>query len=347
MTPLEHALAYAARGWRVHPIPPGHKHPAGMGRWQDNATTDAVRIGKYWTLNPDHGICIATGPESGVFAIDIDPDDGGDDSLRALEATHGPLPDTIESLTGGGGRHLLYRWPDEGEIRNSASGVLGVGIDVRGVGGQIVVAPTIHPQTGVAYAWEIEHDPLDGLAPAPAPAWLLELLQRDPAATTPRREKRQRPAGAEMMPGEWWAAGTTWPDELTRHGWTLHSTHHDASGGYYEMWTRPGKSIREGASASLYYLGSDVLKVFTSNAAPFTAESTWSLWGFHVAYEHGGDFEAAARTVRRTMPQASALPHAEMVNTRAVQSEPREWTKSTGRVCPACQSTNVSERPSV
>jgi len=344
MTPLEHALAYAARGWRVHPIPPGHKHPAGMGRWQDNATTDAVRIRKYWGLNPDHGICIATGPESGVFAIDIDPDDGGDDSLRALEATHGPLPDTIESLTGGGGRHLLYRWPDEGEIRNSASGVLGVGIDVRGIGGQIVVAPTIHPATGVAYAWEIEHDPLDGLAPAPAPAWLLELLQRDPAATTPRREKRQRPAGAEMMPGEWWAAGTTWPDELTRHGWTLHSTHHDASGGYYEMWTRPGKSIREGASASLYYLGSDVLKVFTSNAAPLAAESTWSLWGFHVAYEHGGDFEAAARAVRRTMPQATAgaaaAPTAPSVNTRAVQSDSLP-------ACPCCGSGNTIEKVSV
>lgn len=335
MTPLEHALAYAARGWRVHPIPPGLKHP-GMDRWQENATTDTGRIGKYYGLNPDHGVCIVTGAESGVFAIDIDPDDGGDDSLRALEAQYGPLPDTVESVTGGNGRHLLFAWPDTGDIRNSASGVLGVGIDVRGTGGQIVVAPTVHPN-GRRYAWEVEHDPLDGVAVAPAPAWLLDLLQREPAATEPRREKRQRPSGAEMMPGDWWAAGTSWPDELARHGWALHSTHTDAAGGYYEMWTRPGKSVREGASASLYYLGSDVLKVFTSNAAPLAAESTYTLWGFHVAMEHGGDFEAAARAVRRTMPQASATP---VVNTRAVQSDSLP-------VCPCCGSGNTIEKVSV
>lgn len=168
----------------------------------------------------------------------------------------------------------------------------------------------------------------------------VELLQRDPTATAPRREKRQRPAGAEMMPGEWWESRTCWPDELTRHGWALHSTHHDASGGYYEMWTRPGKSIREGASASLYYLGSDVLKVFTSNAAPLTAESTWSLWGFHVAYEHGGDFEAAARAVRRTMPQATASAATPSVNTRAVQSDSLP-------ACPCCGSGNTIEKVSV
>lgn len=300
MTPLEHALAYAARGWRVHPIPPGEKYPKGHGRWQDNATTDPERITKYYTINPDHGVCIATGQESGLFAVDIDPDDGGDDSLRALEAQYGPLPETVESLTGGGGRHLLFRWPDQGDVRNSASGVLGVGIDVRGTGGQIVAAPTIHPN-GMPYTWEIEHDPLDGIAVADAPGWLLEMLQADPTATEPRRPKLARLAADGVLPGDWWASRTTWPDELVRHGWALHSTHSDASGGYYELWTRPGKTIREGASASLYYRGSDVLTVFSSNAAPLAAESTYSLWGFHVAMEHGNDFAAAASAVRTSM----------------------------------------------
>ena len=122
MTPLEASLHYAARGWRVHPVPPGEKYPAGMGEWQRNATTDAARITKYYTLNPDHGVCIATGRESGVFAVDIDPDHGGDDSLRALEARYGELPDTVESLTGGGGRHLLFAWPSGQHPR---AGVLG------------------------------------------------------------------------------------------------------------------------------------------------------------------------------------------------------------------------------
>jgi putative DNA primase/helicase len=304
VTPLDHALAYAARGWRVHPIPPGFKHP-NMPRWQQNATTDPARITRYYTQNADHGVCIATGPESGVFAIDIDPDDGGDDSLRALEAQYGPLPDTVQSLTGGGGLHYLFAWPDGVEIRNSASGVLGVGIDVRGVGGQIVVAPTVHPGTGHEYRWEIEHDPFDGLAPVPAPDWLLELLARPVGASEPRQPPRKRLA-SDPLPGDWWEAQTSWPDQLGRRGWALHSQHTDAGGGYYELWTRPGKTTRDGASASLYWQGSDVLKVFTSNATPLQAEKTYSLWGFHVAMEHGGDFEGAARAVRKTMPRTES-----------------------------------------
>jgi hypothetical protein len=131
MTPLEHALYYAARGWRVIPIKPGFKYPQGIERWQEKATTDPERITRYWTTNPDHGIGIATGAESGLWVLDVDPDDGGDDSLAALEARHGALPDTVEAITGGGGRHLVFAWPTDGtEIRNSASGVLGVGLDV-------------------------------------------------------------------------------------------------------------------------------------------------------------------------------------------------------------------------
>lgn len=309
MTPLDHALAYAARGWRVAPIPPGHKHPAGITDWQAKATTDPDRIRRYWTAHPTHGVCIVTGPESGVWALDIDPDDGGDDSLCALEAAYGPLPDTVQSLTGGGGTHYLFAWPDEGEIRNSASGVLGVGIDVRGVGGQIVVAPTIHPN-GHPYAWEVEHDPLDGIAVQPAPQWLVELLQRPLGVDEPRRPKSTRPPTGDMLPGDWWCARTTWPDELQRRGWTLHSTHHDSAGGYYELWTRPGKTIREGASASLYYGGSDTLKVFSSNAQPLQADATYQLWGFEVAYAYGGDFTAGARAVRGMMdgPRLAVAP---------------------------------------
>lgn len=299
MSPLDHALYYASRGWRVIPIPPGYKHPFGIDRWQEKATTDPERIRRHWTKHPDHGIGIATGAESGLWVLDIDPDDGGDDSLAALEARHGTLPDTVEAITGGGGRHLVFAWPTDGtEIRNSASGVLGVGLDVRGVGGQFVVAPTIHPETHQAYAWEIEHDPFDGLAPAPAPAWLLEQLAAEVGTAQPRRERRERPVDGDL-PGDLFAAQTTWADELGRDGWTLHSTHTDAAGGYYELWTRPGKTVKDGASASLYWHGSDVLKVFTSNAAPLRANETYTLFGYEAAMRHGGDHQAAARAIRK------------------------------------------------
>ena len=73
-----------------------------------------------------------------------------------------------------------------------------------------------------------------------------------------------------------------------------------------------------GASASLYYHGSDVLKVFTSSAAPLVADETYTLWGFHVALEHGGDHAAAARHVRALMPsrpRRARCPHCGSTNT--------------------------------
>ena len=322
MTPLDHALAYANLGWRVAPAKPGTKRPS-IDQWQKLANNDPVRIRRYWTKHPDHGVCIVTGIESAIFAIDIDPDKGGDDSLRALETVHGPLPDTAESLTGGGGRHLIYRWPTDGDIRNNQSGRLGIGIDIRGTGGQIVAPPTIHPN-GRGYHWEVEHSPLDGHAVAEAPGWLLDLLNTDPAASEPRRTPRPRIHG-EVLPGEWWEANTDWPTELARYGWQLHSTHNDATGEYYELWTRPGKHPDEGASASLYYKGSNVLKVFSTDAAPLRPDETYTLWGFHVTNEHSGDFETAARVVGGMM--------------RARPGEPTVINMP----CPKCGSTNTNE----
>jgi hypothetical protein len=154
VTPLDAALDYAARGWRVIPVPNGEKFPRGFPNWQTAGTTDTATITTWWTTNPDHGVGILTGPESGIFVIDIDVADGkaGDDTLHDLEAIHGQLPATATVRTGSGGLHLYFTWPDGTDIRNSASGALGPGIDVRGAGGFVVAPPSVHPN-GHPYQW--------------------------------------------------------------------------------------------------------------------------------------------------------------------------------------------------
>lgn len=303
MSPLDHALAYAALGLNVVPIPTGCKYPKGINNWEKLATTDTKRITAYWTKHPAHGIGIATGPNSGVFVVDIDPRDGGDDSLKALETKYGPLPETVETLTGGGGRHIYFQWPAAGEIHNSASGVLGVGIDVRGIDGQVLAPPTIHPTTGTPYVFEIVHDLLDGHPIHVAPDWLVELLQTPPPNTEPRRERLPRLGD---LPGDIWASTTTWAEQLHKYGASLHSQHADAGGSGYEMWTRPGKHKEQGASASLYYKGSDVLKVFTSNWPGLTNGQTYTLWGYHVTLEHNNNYNEAAREHAKTQRAETA-----------------------------------------
>ncbi|MEJ7719803.1 MAG: bifunctional DNA primase/polymerase [Ilumatobacteraceae bacterium] len=130
----------------------------------------------------DDGASIVTGAAPRLVVVDVDPRHDGDDTLNDLETEHGPLPDTVESVTGGGGRHIYLRMPDGSTYpRNDQTGItLGAGVDIRGDGGQVVAPPTIHPDTHVEYVWEVEHSPFDGVAVAAAPDWLVELLTAQP-----------------------------------------------------------------------------------------------------------------------------------------------------------------------
>lgn len=283
--PLTEALAYAARGWRLLPITPGQKYPP-IKAWQDAATTDTTIITSWWTgLYKDHGIGIATGPGSGIWVLDVDDYE----AFRQLEQDHEPLPDTLTSITGSGGYHFLFTYPTDGTvIRNNAGTRLGQGLDVRGDGGQIVAPPTIHPN-GNAYAW----DTGQGDQPVQAPAWLIELVADRPAGPAPI-VLRDTPSGSR--PGDEWAAATDWAQILEPDGWQLH--HADRTTGE-RFWTRPGKTTRDGASATTGWSSADTLHVFTSSMATWglVEEETYTKLGYVATTRHRGDHTAAARSL--------------------------------------------------
>lgn len=123
------------------------KHPRVKRQDAIDATgQDWARWFKSW---PDMNIGILTGSDTEVMVLDIDPRHGGDDSLEKLEATHGNLPATLTANTGGGGTHYLFQIPQGMTIKNSA-GDIAPGLDIRGDGGLIVVAPST---TQGAYSW--------------------------------------------------------------------------------------------------------------------------------------------------------------------------------------------------
>lgn len=109
---------------------------------------------------------------NGLVVVDVDVHKPGvDRSIAELERRG--LPATFEARTGSGGRHLVYR-----ADRPVASAPLKgfPGIDIKADGGQVVVAPSIHPDTGRAYEW------INSLPAAPLPAWL-DLLCGTPNTT--------------------------------------------------------------------------------------------------------------------------------------------------------------------
>ena len=295
--PLAAALAYAARGLRVLPITPGKKHPP-ISAWQTAATTDPGTIEAWWTgPYSGYGVGIATGAGSGIWVLDIDDYD----AYRDLERAHEPLPDTLTSITGSGGLHLVWRYPTDGRvIRNNAGTRLGAGLDVRGEGGQIVAPPTGHPSGG-AYEWDAGQP----TEPVDAPEWLLELVCDPPP--TPARITLPEPRLADhARPGDHYAASVDWGDLLTADGWTLHHT--DRSGERH--WTRPGKERRDGTSATTGYTAADTLKVFTSSMqhAGLDPEGTYTKLGYIAATRHHGDHTAAADDLRRQGYGHSAPP---------------------------------------
>lgn len=169
------AAGYAARGWSVIPIEAHGKRP--LVAWQEfqQRIATAGEVAEWYRRWPRGNVAIVTGSVSGLVVLDVDPQHGGAESLAALEADHDRLLSTVESATGGGGRHLYFLHP-HGTVRNRVS--LAPGIDVRGDGGCVVAPPSIHP-SGRLYAWREGRAP-DDLPLAPLPAWLRVLIQEGP-----------------------------------------------------------------------------------------------------------------------------------------------------------------------
>jgi hypothetical protein len=184
--PLSAALTYAESDWFVFPLhtpqqnglcdcrkdcsSPG-KHPRTMNGL-NGASNDPEQIRLWWQMWPQANVGIATGAKSGFFVLDVDEKHGGRESIKTLVDKHGLFPERIYQRTGGGGWHILFKHPGIriGNVQNSDR--LGKGIDVRGDGGYIVVAPSLHP-SGKRYEWG------SGLkTPPEAPHWLVEALRK-------------------------------------------------------------------------------------------------------------------------------------------------------------------------
>lgn len=174
---LAAARRYAADGWRVFPVfwiedgvcacslgdecgSPG-KHPLTL-RGVNGASDDLDLIAAWWDRYPRANIGVAAGA-SGLAVLDIDPAHGGLGSLIRLALTLGEsgerLPGTLTAMTGGGGFHLVYRAP-EGGVKNlvNAFGAELPGLDTRGRGGYVVVAPSLG-RSGRPYEWICGDDP--------------------------------------------------------------------------------------------------------------------------------------------------------------------------------------------
>lgn len=178
-TPGTAAYACSRFGWRVFPLRTDTGTPV-FTQWPERATTNVDQIREWWTGEyARNGVGIATGPESGIWVLDIDVKDAdGFSSLRELTRANGSTVDvftrTMTVRTPSGGAHLYFRWDDasasEGGIRNSAK-ALAPGLDVRGIRGYVRA-----PEVG-AYRI-VERDGVKITTLVSAPEWLVPLCKK-------------------------------------------------------------------------------------------------------------------------------------------------------------------------
>lgn len=184
------ALAYARQGLPVFPLQgklPLVKH----GFYAASLNPSVIR--GWWQRWPEANIGIPTGKPSQWIVLDVDPRHGGWESLRHLQlALHHRASDcacapvrlltTRIQSTGGGGLHLLFRLRADVEmpLRNAVGFAGYAGLDLRGDGGYVVTAPSVH-ESGHLYRW-LSSAPL-----LPFPDQLIELVQvRRRALSIPR-----------------------------------------------------------------------------------------------------------------------------------------------------------------
>jgi hypothetical protein len=151
---LDAALGLAREGVAVFPVG-SDKAPLIAGGFKSASTVLKVVRTMAWDRD---GVMIAAAIPKGVVVIDVDPRNGGDNTLALFPA----LPSTRTTKTRSDGRHYWLTVEPGTEMR----GKLGPGIDVKRHEKGYVVIP---PSAGYSYL-------RGGMRMAKAPKWLLDEL---------------------------------------------------------------------------------------------------------------------------------------------------------------------------
>jgi hypothetical protein len=139
-------------------------HPAGVQKCDDKSGDDQTLVARRPRLQHRH--CNRRRIRRVGLRID---GDAGAISVAKLEAEHGPLPDTLTSVTSNG-CHLWFAYT--GSVPCS-EGRIAPALDVRGDGGYVMAPPSVHPD-GPRYRWT------NNKSPAVAPEWLIHLTRKPP-----------------------------------------------------------------------------------------------------------------------------------------------------------------------
>jgi putative DNA primase/helicase len=157
----DYAPLYWAAGLPVIPLRTKNKMPdiTAWSAYGSEMPSEGVRA--HWLASyPNGNIGLPFGPASGLCAIDIDLDPVNDPScIPMVEAILAILPETPWVRIGKKGMGLIYKWSGQKnfKLRGEDGGMV---LEFLGLGNQMVMPPSIHPDTQKPYTsdnnlWEV------------------------------------------------------------------------------------------------------------------------------------------------------------------------------------------------
>ncbi len=245
--------------------------------------TDVVEMVIGWWTGDYAGANIGVRIPGPVLMIDVDPRHGGDGSWERLISRYGPWPECMMQISGrgdGGCHRFGLRPPGRLTTKN-----LGPGIDFKTSTGYVVMARSIHPDSGSPYRR------IDGPIPAP-PDWFVELA----VDRTPPRQHHTYSVprlGAGNSLADAFCASASWADVLMPHGWDCLDYDPDEDGA---RWLHPAAT--SSCSATIRH---GCLFVYSTNT-PFEVTEPEKPRGYtkfraYAVLNHRGVLSTAVRAL--------------------------------------------------
>lgn len=255
-TTLDWALHYQSLGLTV--IPAG-KDKVSLIKWKpyQNRISTVEEIKQWWTQWPDANIAIVTGKNAGIVALDLDKKHNR--SSKEFE-----IPKTACAKSGGGGEHFFLKHP--GIYVKSDDAISGLGVDSKGDGGYIILAPSVN-ESGGKYEWIVPFTSKDELAEMPD--WFKKLTTGDNGKQKNKVKKNEKEKK--------WLKGKDGVLEGERNGTAA---------------SMAGKILSTTAPELWESLGWEQLQIWnTKNPEPITETELRTTWESIKKYHENGEEE--------------------------------------------------------
>jgi hypothetical protein len=290
-----------------------------------------------------------TGAVSGIFVVDLDnkPEADGIGNLARLVEEHGPLPDGPRVLTPSGGMHLYFRAPAGGGPTKAA--VIAAGIDTRGEGGMVVLAPSMH-KSGKRYRWDKKLSLYLPDRLPEVPGWLLERLQskrgqsaapqqRQGGSAWPVSHEDAAASLAEMLDSPYVRWMVEAPEDVSREAWRALATNLHAACAAHDDLVKIAEAAWHAVSAE------DPLRYRPSHAARQWADAAKSPpISFEHAEQHGAPEEVSSSGAKNLVVEARQSAYRAPKSTAFVDAALAFLTDAPGRLLATAEERGVTPR---